>query len=291
MAQTQFFISDVTNAQIPAEGPKAIPFKMNFTGQPSFSFDLTQIQQRGKFSVMQTLFVDNSANAVVVTTTFEVSGQILITPAFSQGYYAVIAPTNTKFVVSAPGATTVNVQFINVPIAPCVWSSVTAGPIITPGGALIVSDAALDAAIINNRLQVTNGIAITGDAVRTEFGGSQWFNLATAVAGPTSIIVTGAAESWFATHIYVTLSADATFAVAANLTVTLLDNATTIFTRTVPLPAAIIAGIHPIILFNMQDCQLNGKVVNNDLRIQLSAALATGTVNVNVAGGLTAVVS
>lgn len=116
----------VQNQVLPKGGPKAVPISLNFgtTGNAAYSLNAQNMQALGKFSNMQTIYVDNSGNTQLLTITMGGSGQKVKVKAGYQGYYAVLSgnPLTVDFSVPATNATdTTNVFLLNFPLAPYAW--------------------------------------------------------------------------------------------------------------------------------------------------------------------------
>ncbi len=111
------------NATIPDEGPKCLPFALDFSAQPSYAIDLQSLQSRNFLSVIQSVFIDNSANPQAVTMAIDGTQQRVTAKAYTQGYYTVLIPNPPRFTVSSAGAVVVRLQCLNVPVAGAVWST------------------------------------------------------------------------------------------------------------------------------------------------------------------------
>jgi len=98
-----------------------------------FSVTATQVDEMnvlltdvGLFGGVQTIFVDNSANATAsLTLLFRGTNQLISCAKASQGYYAVMGSPNQLDVVGASTGTLNNIPvwFINVPMTPIVYAS------------------------------------------------------------------------------------------------------------------------------------------------------------------------
>jgi hypothetical protein len=138
----RFLNPQILNSQvIPTEGPKAIPLVLSFTtGAENYIVDLTQMQQRGMFSMLQTIFVDFSAipssanfGALLITMGEGGNNQVLDIGYQScvQGYFNVLCPNPIKLQVSMlvtaseefSGPVSATIFLINTPIPGVVWSS------------------------------------------------------------------------------------------------------------------------------------------------------------------------
>ena len=116
----------IFNAQVPKEGPKAIALVAPFTSSAqSFDVNLLLTQSLQFMSLVQAVFVDNSANAVGVTITVTQIGQQLKVPANSQGYLPLLVTKNSKLTISSTVTTAANVTviFLNVPVPAAVWAT------------------------------------------------------------------------------------------------------------------------------------------------------------------------
>lgn len=119
----------------PKEGPKSSPMRFDFTAAPVYTIDFTQFQQQNQLTLIQTVFIDNTANTSPTSLIFDGTDQTLIAPALSQGYYPILTQKLAKATIASSGAFLVKVQFINVPIPPSVWYSAgIPGSTVTIGG-------------------------------------------------------------------------------------------------------------------------------------------------------------
>lgn len=116
-----------TNQQLPDEGPKAIPVRLDFTPSSpatlTYVLDLELIWSQAKISMIQTIFIDNSQNSNALSVTVNGTGQIIVAAANTQGYYAVLCPNPPKLSFSSASSSVALVVFlINIPISGVVWS-------------------------------------------------------------------------------------------------------------------------------------------------------------------------
>lgn len=178
MAQqtTQITNTVTVKGGVPKEGPNCVPMIVDFTaatGSASVPLDFTNLFNRGFISQILTIYVDNSANTSPLKIVAPDSNQMLEWPANSQGYLPVLQGSNLKFIASTAGNLVVNMQFLNFPVAVGIWS-VNATPVVT-GGALSVSDAALEATISGGAIQTraTGNLVFTGGSGTIAVGGTQ----------------------------------------------------------------------------------------------------------------------
>jgi|WetSurMetagenome_2_1015567.scaffolds.fasta_scaffold1252681_1 hypothetical protein len=115
---------EITNNQIvPDEGPKALPVILDFSVVDTYDLDLSNLQQRGWFSMLQTIFVDTKdAGGGVLTITISGSGQQLVIPSGRQGYYSVLVPNPAKLTFFCATAALLKVFLLNVAVPGHDWS-------------------------------------------------------------------------------------------------------------------------------------------------------------------------
>lgn len=157
------------NQQMPSEGPKCIPLGFSFATGATYAVNLTNFMDRGKISIIQGMFVDNSQNANSVLFDFQGTQQNITVKAFSQMYVPVFGLQPVNFnVTSTIGAT--NVTFIdlyNVPIAPCNWDTTT----LANQGTISVSDTILDGTVVST--PYGTGVSVSDKTVFSSAGASQ----------------------------------------------------------------------------------------------------------------------
>jgi hypothetical protein len=113
---------DVYNQLIPDEGPKALVYNLDFSLADSIIIPGLQLAQMGKFSMIQTIYVDLSLSTKNVTFLFE-GGQIITAKARTQGYYSVICTNPFNVTATCVGGGIIPIRLINVPIAGAVWTA------------------------------------------------------------------------------------------------------------------------------------------------------------------------
>src|ERR1700733_3178209 len=111
----------IGNAVNPKEGPKAVPYNLDFSVQTAYSINILYLYQQNIISVIQVLYVDNSANADSVQVLVSQTSQRIIVPAGDQGYFPVLCPTNGVITVSSGGGVQVPLCLINVPMQCLTW--------------------------------------------------------------------------------------------------------------------------------------------------------------------------
>jgi hypothetical protein len=121
-------IQQIMNQQVPDDGPKAIPLLLDFTATTAideYDVDLTNQQQQGRISMIQSLYIDLSGATNDLTVTNPISGQVIKAKAGTQGYYSVLCPNPPRlnFTSSTSGGTLVPVFLLNVPVSGVVWTA------------------------------------------------------------------------------------------------------------------------------------------------------------------------
>lgn len=123
--QIQFCI--VPNQTIPKEeGPKVVPLFLDFSVNDRYDLDAQIVQALGRFSMLQTLFIDTNGQANPLTVTINGSGQKIVAKPNTQGYYTVMCPNPFKltFEMTAGSGIAVPVYLVNTAIPGVVWPTV-----------------------------------------------------------------------------------------------------------------------------------------------------------------------
>lgn len=115
----------MNNVLIPKGGPACVAAKLNFTNTPEIIIDGEQIVSRGQIEYLQGVFIDNADNANALTLTMGTTGQRIVCPPNSQGYFAILMPNPPKIKAETTqgGSQIFNVHFYNVPIQSLVWAT------------------------------------------------------------------------------------------------------------------------------------------------------------------------
>jgi hypothetical protein len=113
----------IANMVVPQGGPKCVPLNVDFTAAAIVTLDGSQIVSQGKIEYLQGVFIDNSANVNNLSLTMSTTGQTLICPKKSQGYFSIMVPDPPQIQANANGVgLVIPMFFYNVPIQPAVWS-------------------------------------------------------------------------------------------------------------------------------------------------------------------------
>jgi len=117
----------IQNQMIPREGPQALALTLDFslaTGLSQYTLDLSQYQWQAKFSILQSIYIDNSANGVPLVVQDQNTGFQLVANPHTQGWYTILSPVPTKIVLTCSGGpNNVQIFLANVPIPGMVWAA------------------------------------------------------------------------------------------------------------------------------------------------------------------------
>jgi hypothetical protein len=153
MAQsnTTLFPVPINTGKIPKEGPNAVPILYDFSGGVlSYTTDMTQIHQAGKISLVQSIFVDNSANNGAVTVSAAGLNQAVSVQAGGQGVFPILVGGQAVFNVSSTGTVNATISYINVAMPGFLqWTSVP----FSITGTVTTADTILDATVTGGRVQ------------------------------------------------------------------------------------------------------------------------------------------
>lgn len=113
----------INNVIIPKNGPATIPAVLDFRNTAEIVIDGELVVSTGKIEYLQGVFIDNADNADALTLTMGTTGQRIICPPLSQGYFSIMVPNPPRIVAETPqgGSKVLNVFFYNVPIQAQIW--------------------------------------------------------------------------------------------------------------------------------------------------------------------------
>jgi len=96
---------------------------LDFTAKDFYSLDYSQQGALGKFSMVQTLFIDTSTSAVNLTVDCPTSQQTLKIKAGTQGYYPILCPNPIRLIFTCVGGPAdVKVELLNFPVPHGQWA-------------------------------------------------------------------------------------------------------------------------------------------------------------------------
>jgi hypothetical protein len=138
VVQTQTGSQTIASGQVPVfsigygyypnEGSRCVTTMYNWTAQATYVEDVSQLQERGVLTILQSVYIDNSTNTQGVQIIVNGTGQVINCPASSQGIFPLFLPENATFSISSvlagvptPIAATTRCYFVNCPVSPAVW--------------------------------------------------------------------------------------------------------------------------------------------------------------------------
>lgn len=116
----------------PKEGPRAARIALAFPADSGAVADFSTFQFMGEVCKIQTLFVDNSANASSLTITTNTLQQQLFIPPNSQGFIPLLSTQPLKLSFASTGPANVTVYALNYSVPPAMWGISAAGSIPNP---------------------------------------------------------------------------------------------------------------------------------------------------------------
>lgn len=119
------------------EGPRTIPVTLDFTATDEWFVDFTRAQMDGKIETLQTIIVDNSRNPYTLVMECQVTGQRMQFPPLGNYTMPLVAqmPAQVKFTTTQDaGLAPINVQFLNVPMAPSQMGPITVNTTLNLAG-------------------------------------------------------------------------------------------------------------------------------------------------------------
>lgn len=118
-------IQTVQNQSLPTDGPKAIPLILDWSTEDEYRLTFGNEQDRGFFSICQSVFIDNSQASSAFELAIEGTLQVLRVPQAAQAYLPVLAPNPLNLVfrrVDGSSNEFTKIMLLNFPVAPAVWS-------------------------------------------------------------------------------------------------------------------------------------------------------------------------
>ena len=115
------------NQMAPPEGALTLNLLLDFSSLvagDSFTFDMANYQTQGKFSIVQSIFIDNSLNTVALVVTEQTTGHVIVAAPHTQGWYNIVAQVPTRLNFSSQGGPAgVRIMISNMPIPGAVWAA------------------------------------------------------------------------------------------------------------------------------------------------------------------------
>jgi hypothetical protein len=126
LSQQGLSTQSVNAQKIPDEGPKSIAVLLDFSQGTQFTLDLQNLIQRNFISMIQGIFIDNSANGSTLAVSFGGAGQSIKIAPNRQGYFIVLCPNPVNQIVfTSTGGVAVSVNLLNFPVTNSDWPTIT----------------------------------------------------------------------------------------------------------------------------------------------------------------------
>jgi len=124
--QVGLSVQSVNAQKIPEEGAKSIAVALDFSTQTQYTLDLQNLIQRNFISMIQGIFLDNSANGSTLEVSFGGSGQNMKIAPNRQGYRMVLCPNPANQIAfTSTGGVPVTVILLNFPVTNSDWPTIT----------------------------------------------------------------------------------------------------------------------------------------------------------------------
>lgn len=134
----------VSLGEVPCEGRKDFPFKLDFSTGLSQDIDFTQFYTQGTIKSIQGIFVNNRGNVAEILIEMSGTKQVIAIAPGAQAYLPVLAKDPPFINVSCTnGASVCFLHVLNFFVPPFMWNQT-----------FTVAIASLDAIIVNGRLNV-----------------------------------------------------------------------------------------------------------------------------------------
>jgi hypothetical protein len=111
------------NFREPCEGAAVLVLDFDFTTAGSYDVDLSGIENSKEFSMVQSIYIDNSDTDSAMVISINGTRQRIVANGRTCGYYSVLCPNPTLFNVASAANALKTVHFINSPIPGNVWAA------------------------------------------------------------------------------------------------------------------------------------------------------------------------
>lgn len=146
----------------PEENPRTIRTFVTLEAAVVYNLSLGTLVDQEALSNIQTIKIDNSAGANPVTVRAGKTGDTVICPAYSQGYYPFLFGDDSNIEISRADAGQITLWLINMPMPTAQWSVVASGGTVVIDAATI---AALIVALEQSATATKTNVAMTGASV------------------------------------------------------------------------------------------------------------------------------
>jgi hypothetical protein len=109
-----------------SQGPAIYATDLDFASQETYRFDFTTLQQGEEIGLIETLYLDNSVNPKPAEINVSQTGQFIVCPPFSVGYFPLFTQENSVIEITSDGGVLNGEKcyaaFYTKPIPPAVWN-------------------------------------------------------------------------------------------------------------------------------------------------------------------------
>lgn len=114
----------INNVIIPKGGPKTVPALLDFSSVAEIEIDGELLTSQMRMEYLQGVFIDNADNLDQLTIVMGTTGQRIVCPPESQGYFSIMVPNPPKMIANSAIVANKKIPlfFYNVPIQAAVWS-------------------------------------------------------------------------------------------------------------------------------------------------------------------------
>ena len=111
----------VGNQTLPPEGPKSIPYRLDFSAQSAYLISLQYLFAQSLISNVQGVYVDNSTNTQPTTVYVDNTQQEIDVPPGAQMYVPLVLTANSQITIASQGSAAVTAKLFNFPMPFGVW--------------------------------------------------------------------------------------------------------------------------------------------------------------------------
>lgn len=157
---TDLYVAGRLTADQESPNKVSVARDLDFSGPSSYELDFTTVNQDKVFGIIKSMFLDNTDNPSEIVVSVSSTQQKFTIPAFSEGYFSIIAAQQSRVRLDSDGGatSTITAVFHNWFIAPQVWYKNGNNP---SGGVLDVEGPNADGADLD-AVSNTNPVLIAG---------------------------------------------------------------------------------------------------------------------------------
>ncbi len=120
---TDLYVAGRLTADQESPNKVSVAKDLDFTTPASYELDFTTVNQDKVFGIIKSMFLDNTDNPSEIVVSVSSTQQKFTIPAFSEGYFSIIAAQQSRVKLDSDGGatSTITATFHNWFIAPQVW--------------------------------------------------------------------------------------------------------------------------------------------------------------------------